>query len=359
MPSLANLLQHYLPVQFGGSPKRTIVANANRDAPAQQFQPVGLQDFLALQVPRREMLLAPILPERSLAMLYAPRGIGKSWLGLSIGLAVASGGSVLCWNAPRPRRVLFCDGEMVLSDLQIRLNSILAGRDTKVSNDRFRVLAADHSELGINLSSPEGQCELERHLDEVDLLILDNLSTLMANGSEGASDAWLPMQNWLLRLRRKGIAVLLVHHAGVNGRQRGTSRREDALDTVIALRHPADYLPEEGARFEVHIEKARTLTGEGALPFEAAVETFDTGNGKPGVRWLARDLKPPIFQQAAELFARGMSVREVRKSLGISHGDAGRLRLRAAAEGLLESRREAKRPKRGESPVPSGCSSSS
>jgi hypothetical protein len=45
------------------------------------------------------MLLAPILTERSLSMLYSPRGLGKSWLGLSIGLAVASGGSVLRWNA--------------------------------------------------------------------------------------------------------------------------------------------------------------------------------------------------------------------------------------------------------------------
>jgi putative DNA primase/helicase len=301
------------------------------------FKPVGLQDFLALEVPPREMLLAPILPERSLSMLYAPRGIGKSWLGLSIGLAVASGGSVLRWNAPRLRRVLFVDGEMVLSDLQVRLNSILAGLGTKIPNDGFRMLAADHSELGINLGGPEGQRELERHLDGVDLLILDNLSTLMANGSEGASDAWLPMQNWLLRLRRKGIAVLLVHHAGVNGRQRGTSRREDALDTVIALRRPADYSPQQGARFNVHVEKARTLAGEGALAFEAAIEPFITPDcGRPSIRWVAQDLKPPIFQQAAELFAQGLSVREVKKALGISHGGAGRLRLRAAAEGLLE-----------------------
>jgi putative DNA primase/helicase len=93
-------------------------------------------------------------------------------------------------------------------------------------------------------------------LEGVDLLILDNLSTLMATGSEGASNVWLPIQNWLLRLRRKGVAVLIVHHAGVNGRQRGTSRREDALDTVIALRRPDDYLPQQGARFEIHIEKA-------------------------------------------------------------------------------------------------------
>ena len=88
-----------------------------------------------------------------------------------------------------------------------------------------------------------------------------------------------------LRLRRKGVAVLLIHHAGVNGRQRGTSRREDALDTVIALRRPADYSPEQGARFEVHIEKARTLVGEGPSPFEAAVEPFTTEGGKSAIRW--------------------------------------------------------------------------
>jgi hypothetical protein len=287
------------------------------------------------------MLLAPILPERSLSMLYSPRGMGKSWLGLSIGLAVASGGSVLRWNAPRPRRVLFVDGEMVLSDLQIRLNSILGGLGTKIPNDGFRVLAADHSEHGINLGSAEGQQELERHLDGVDLLILDNLSTLMANGSEGASDAWLPMQNFLLRLRRKGVAVLLVHHAGVNGRQRGTSRREDALDTVIALRRPGDYSPEQGARFEIHLEKTRSMVGEGASPFEAAVESFKTEGGKSAIRWMARDLKPSVFEQAATLFQEGRSVRRVKTLLGISHGEAGRLRLRAAAEGLLEARREA------------------
>jgi putative DNA primase/helicase len=267
-------------------------------------------------------------------MLYAPRGIGKSWLGLSIGLAVSSGSSVLEWTAPRPHRVLFVDGEMLLSDLQTRLNLILAGLKAEIPSDGFRLLAADQTERGINLSSEEGQQELERHLDGIDLLILDNLSTLLASGSEGASDAWLPMQNWLLKLRRRGVAVLLIHHAGVNGRQRGTSRREDALDTVIALRRPTDYSPAQGARFEVHIEKARALVGDGAIPFEATVESFTTEEGRSAIRWLSCDLQPSIFDQAALLFQEGMSVRQVKVLLGISHGEAGRLRLRAAAEGL-------------------------
>ena len=332
MADVVNILRSYFPARLFAGRVPLVRRDLNHLARIAMLQPVGLQDFLSIEVPPRAMLLAPILPERSLSMLYSPRGTGKSWLGLSIGLAVASGSPLVRWTAPRPRHVLHVDGEMPLAELQLRLALIKAGIGAEIPNGGFRILAADNTEAGINLSSNEGQQALERHLDGVDLLILDNLSTLLAGGSEGASDAWLPMQNWLLRLRRKGIAVLLIHHAGINGRQRGTSRREDALDTVIALRRPADYSPEEGARFEVHIEKARTLVGEGALPFEALV----SDSGKPGIQWVARDLKPPIYQQAAELFASGRTVRQVKEILGISHGEAGRLRLRAAAEGLLE-----------------------
>ena len=121
----------------------------------------------------------------------------------------------------------------------------------------------------------KGSGRLDPLLIGVDLVILDNLSTLCTNGSESASDAWVPMQNWLLKLRRQGIAVLLVHHAGTNGRQRGTSRREDALDTVIALRRPEDYSPEQGARFEVHFEKLRNrVDGDAAVPFEAKLDAI-------------------------------------------------------------------------------------
>ena len=52
---------------------------------------------------------------------------------------------------------------------------------------------------------------------------------------------------------------------------------------------------------------------------------------------MARDLKPSVFEQAAALFQEGRSVRQVKTLLGISHGEAGRLRLRAAAEGLLDA----------------------
>jgi putative DNA primase/helicase len=327
LPAVANFLNRILPARDTIAARASIATEQARST----LQAVGINDFLNLEIPPREMLLAPILPERSLGMLYAPRGLGKSWLALSIGLAVASGAPLLRWSAPRQRNVLCIDGEMPLVSLQERLKAISVPFGTDIPNDGFQILAADQIDGGINLSTADGQRSLEPLLGNVDLLILDNLSTLCAATSESASDAWVPIQNWLLKLRRRGIAVLLVHHAGTNGRQRGTSRREDALDTVIALRRPEDYSPEQGARFEIHFEKLRNrVDGDGAIPFEARVE-----NVGDGIRWSSCDPKPPLLMQAAELFTDGMTVREVANALRISKSEAGRLRLRALAEGML------------------------
>ena len=65
---LGQIFSGYGPVPIG-----TAIADQT-----QPLQAIGITDFLSINVPAREMLLSPILPERSLAMLYAPRGIGKS-----------------------------------------------------------------------------------------------------------------------------------------------------------------------------------------------------------------------------------------------------------------------------------------
>src|ERR1700693_5911150 len=122
LQNLKNILHRAFPDR-SIMPIRRTVSEPNK----QSLKAIGITDFLKLDVPAREMLLSPILPERSLAMLYAPRGVGKSWLGLSMGLAVAAGESLLRWSAPRQRNVLYVDGEMPLVSLQERLREISAG----------------------------------------------------------------------------------------------------------------------------------------------------------------------------------------------------------------------------------------
>ena len=48
--------------------------------------------------------------------------------------------------------------------------------------------------------------------------------------------------------------------------------RAIGIDTVITIRRPADYEPSQGARFELHYEKARGLLGEAVDPIEARLE---------------------------------------------------------------------------------------
>ncbi len=61
--------------------------------------------FLQCDFPPRENLLAPWLPRGGLAMLYAPRGVGKTHVALGIAYAIASGGAVLKWQAKKPAKV--------------------------------------------------------------------------------------------------------------------------------------------------------------------------------------------------------------------------------------------------------------
>ena len=68
---------------------------------------------------------------------------------------------------------------------------------------------------------------IEPFLKDVDMVVLDNIATLCRTGKENESQSWQTMQAWLLELRRRGMTVLLIHHAGKSGDQRGTSARED------------------------------------------------------------------------------------------------------------------------------------
>lgn len=285
---------------------------------------VFAEELLAQEIKPRQLLLDPLLPEQGLVMLYAYRGIGKTYVALGIAAAVANGGAFLRWRAPQPRRVLYVDGELPASTLKQRVNMILAGLEgCQPRSGAFQLVTPDLQKRPMpDLATAEGQSLLEPLAAEVDLIVLDNLSALCRSGSENDGEDWAPVQEWTLRLRRQGKSVLLVHHAGKNKAQRGTSRREDLLDTVITLRHPSDYSPSEGLRCEVHFEKTRSMLGQEAKPFEMKLETGPDGRAV----WFCRDLENIKEQKAAELFAARMSVRDVAEELGISKSTAQRYR---------------------------------
>lgn len=268
--------------------------------------------------------------------------IGKTYISLGISVAVAGGGDFLAWKAPSARRVLYVDGEMPCSSLQERLSSIVAGSITVPEDDSLRIITPDLQERGLpDLASLSGQELIEEHLDGVSLLVLDNLSALVRAGKENEGEGWLPVQDWALGLRRRGISVLFVHHAGKSGAQRGTSRREDLLDSVITLKHPNDYSPSDGLRCEVHYEKTRGFCGEEAKPFEVRM---NLGERKEAI-WMFSDLATNREKQVTELLIQGVSLREIEELTGIPKSTVHRLRQ---AMGLKSTARRASQRHDGE-----------
>jgi RecA-family ATPase len=58
------------------------------------------------------MIIVPWLPDGGLPMTHGKTGYGKSWLGLTVGVAVAYGQDFLGFTVPSARKVLVIDGEM-------------------------------------------------------------------------------------------------------------------------------------------------------------------------------------------------------------------------------------------------------
>ena len=290
-------------------------------------------EFMHMPFPARAMIMDPVLPVQGLAMVYAPRGLGKTFFALGLAHAVAGGGSFLRWQAPKPRSVLYIDGEMPARVLKERIELVIDSTCYAIGDrDYFNILSCDQQgDVSLDISDPADQALINRYLTNVDLVVLDNLATLHRGGPENEGESWLSTQHWLLQLRRSGRAVLIVHHSGKGGQQRGTSRREDVLDTVIALRRPFDYTADQGARFEVHIEKGRGLYGAGAQPFEAQLVT---ANGRTA--WTIKPLDDVNRAKVIALLREGQSVRDIAEETGLSKSKVGRIRIDAAQAGLLD-----------------------
>jgi hypothetical protein len=250
--------------------------------------------------------------------------------------AVANGAPFLRYQVPQPAGVLLVDGEMPQEDLKSRLTACVNGCNGDLPAP-FRLLSADARPDGIpSLATPKGQAFIEAELDafpDVKLVIFDSISTLCGGGSpENEAESWTDMQRWLLNLRRRGVSPLIVHHNGKGGAQRGTSKREDVVSQSVHLKTPKDYIRTQGARFEVHLEKARGLYGADAEPFEAQLVTAESDGS---ATWVIKKLEADSSDQLLERLQGGMPIGDAYQDLGISRATAYRYQKTWREEGKL------------------------
>lgn len=198
--------------------------------------------FAAREIPPRAWMVEGVIPESSIGMLYAWRGSGKTLVSLDLALAIARGGEWIGYKVPEPRSVLYIDGELPLPDLRQRLvmQSGPAGAPENLFILSSEDLAADHR--GLNIAKKEDQDAITNLLTElasklgnqIGLVVIDNWSALVDGLEENSNDLGV-VKRWLIMLRHFETSVLIVHHAGNSGRQRGGTGKEDILDYSLKL----------------------------------------------------------------------------------------------------------------------------
>jgi len=196
---------------------------------------VTSRELRDLELVPRKKLLADWFCEGDLGFIFAFRGVGKTWFALAIAQALSTGGKLGDWQAHKPVSVLYVDGEMPPDLMRTRCEGLGASN----ANLHFlnHELLFERAGKVLNIANPEIQRAITTHCvaKGFKVLVLDNLSTLSSGMRENEADSWELVNSWLLELRRRKIAVIIVHHAGRSGEMRGTSKREDNVFWIIAL----------------------------------------------------------------------------------------------------------------------------
>ena len=244
---------------------------------------VTSSELCDLQLTPRKKLLGDWFCEGDLGFIFAFRGIGKTWLALGIAQALSTGGNLGAWQAHQAVKVLYVDGEMPPDLIRDRCEGLNADKDAKLEFLNHEILFERTGKV-LNITKPEVQKAITDHCSNagVKVLVLDNLSTLASGMRENEADSWELVNNWLLDLRRRKVAVVIVHHAGRSGEMRGTSKREDNVFWIIALDDAkANADDKRGARFISRFTKPSRNTQEEVPAFEWHFIT--EGNGEVSI----------------------------------------------------------------------------
>lgn len=271
-----------------------------------------LDELLDYQYPAQNELLSPWLNTGSVNMMYGPPGIGKTYMALEITYAVATGGKFLSWKAKAPHHVLHIDGETSGAILQKRFAEIHKEKNSPYVNNAKMILFDFPGNFSMpDLSTLEGQKMIDEKITpETKLIVIDNLCSLMrSEKNETDVSRWNCFGDWAIKKRAQGKSIVFIHHAGKDGKQRGTSRKEDFLDIIISLKKPNMSRTFNSHKVEIHFEKTRNLVHISSLAVFMNSETN---------RWYLEDHAYKTKEKARKMYEKGMSQAQIARLLGVT-----------------------------------------
>lgn len=296
---------------------------------------VEIDMFKEMEMPEIKTIMSPWLTFGSTHMIYAKRGVGKTFFAMSLSLAVTHGSGFGDWELQEAVNTMYVDGEMLPQQMKSRIIDLQPNYCKKQKN--WYILSSginlQNGGLAINIGKQYWQDFIfnEVMTKEIKLLFLDNISALTPGIEENESTSWDNIAVWINKLKQTGCAVVLIHHAGKGGAQRGTSAREDALDTVIFLRKSTEDAT-VGVDIDLIFEKSRHLAGSSVATSNARLLP-DPASGN--LIWSFNSPNVTRRNEILQMLVEGRSYDEIKNSLQVSKNTIVKIKKDSISKGWI------------------------
>jgi len=298
------------------------------------YKSLNYQEIIDMPYKATNYILYPWLPDQGTAFLYSATGVGKTYFSLNCAYSIAQGGNFLKFSAPNPKKVLYIDGELQLSNIIKRIKSIINEQGPLDIPDNFQLLNHQmvYPHLLPKLNDLSGHDFYTDYINDnnFDVVFFDNISTL-STIDENFGEQWVPIINLFLKLRAMGKTVVGIHHTGKNKYEfRGSCRILDIVDTSILLTsNKNDRLESdvsEGADFKIIYKKDRVLSGKDSIPFNVLYHQN---------KWTIQSAENANIQYVVESIKNKISHQMIATELGVSRQYVSKLVKKAKEMNLL------------------------
>ncbi len=266
-----------------GHTKEDLVARIAAAAPANaiNFTDTALttQEWLARDLPEPDMLLGHVLTTTTRMIVFANTGLGKTNLAMAASGHIGAGKTFLHWHCPRPRQILYIDGEMScrlfrdrIADMTRRLGGPPPGAYffNKADMPGFAPLNTRDGQVAV--WALIGEVE-RRSGQKLDAVIFDSIMALLL-GDMKEEDSWRDTQPLIHALTVRQIGQVWIHHTGHDtSHGYGTKTREWQMDSVLQL-EAIENAPPDIVAFRLAFKKARERTPANRLDFADAAITL-------------------------------------------------------------------------------------
>lgn len=228
-----------------------------------QLYPVPADEFVKVEIKRPDYIIYPFFRENETALIYAQRGVGKTWFALTLAAGISQGRWLFgapFWYCTKARKVLYLDGEMAAPDLQERLISI------RGNNPNLIIENPEFGKRSNSLDLFDDRCQaavIKLAIDmQIEVIVIDNLATLYHCPKPNDSESWRQYDKFIIECRRLGIALIIIDHCGKNfdNGAAGSYAKQNIVNHCIELEQ-LEEMEGEGCRFLVNFSKSRSCYG--------------------------------------------------------------------------------------------------